>query len=163
MSLPTEFKSVIEEEYGDFGWQLANCFSFLAEYLGYKVLDIHSVETALKIVATQMGTSLTEYSAVEDYEEDQGLQEYIEKYYPQVHQAFIRRAKNISKANSLIEEDREEQVIIDFVEYIVPTNITFLLTGINQFFASYLRETLYRDLENLFCRIKELVINKSGN
>ncbi len=164
MSLPTEFKSVIEEEFGAFGWKLANCFSFIAEYLGYKVLDISSVETALKIVATQMGDSLTDYSSVEDYGEDVSLQEYLEEYYPQVHQAFIRKAKPTNKTNSPgDEEDREEQVIIGFIDYMIPTNISFLLTGIDEFFASYLRDILYRDLEDLFYKIKELVKNKSGN
>lgn len=89
MSLPNDFESVIKEEYGDFGWELANSFSFIAEFIGYRVFDISAVEMALKIIEKEIGSSLNKLAHLND------LPEFFKKYYPRIHEVFIKLQKRL--------------------------------------------------------------------
>ncbi|MDJ0696350.1 hypothetical protein [Mastigocoleus sp. MO_188.B34] len=113
MTLPKEFKSFIEEEYGNYGWKLAYCFSFVAKYLGYKVLDISAVETSLKIVTTMRGTSLKNF----EFNKPINFNNFIHQYYLKVHKPFTRRAKEVKLDNDKNEIERQQKVIKEFKNY----------------------------------------------
>lgn len=113
MTLPTDFKSVIEEEYGEFGWELSNCFSLIAEILGYKVYDLSSVETALKIASNEAGQSL------KNCRNPKSLFPYLQTNYLKVHNVLIRKAKTVALENEDKEFERAYQVSQKFVARIL--------------------------------------------
>jgi hypothetical protein len=151
MSLPTDFKSIIEEEYSNYGWELACCFSFVAEYLGYKVLDISAVETALKMIATANGSSLKNY----ENHYPRVLDVYVKSNYCQIHNAFTRRAKNIKLSDEDNEFDRQDKVLEKFIKYITKNDAIFY--SVPYFYKEYVKTTLKISVESIFLDIEEKI------
>lgn len=152
MSLPNDFQSAIKDEYGNFGWELANSFSFISEFLGYKVLDISAVETALKVIANEAGFSLTKYA----YSNDLIL--YLKQSYPKVHKVFIRRAKTVSVSDEDAEAERQRKIAYSFVDYVLYRNFMT-----NEFFRYFVIETLYENIYDCFLDIEETINNQTDN
>ena len=140
MSLPNDFESVIKEEYGDFGWELANSFSFIAEFVGYRVFDISAVEMALKIIEREIGCSLSKQAHLND------LPKFFKKYYPRIHKVFIKRAKNIKDSHEDVEYDRKEAVSDKFAEYAISKNPDIFRSIASEFFRDYVMFTLGLDM-----------------
>ena len=157
MSLPKDFQSVIKDEYGNFGWELANSFSFIAEFLGYKVFDISAVETALKIIATESGSSLTKYA------HPTSLSYYLKLNYPKVHKVFIRRAKAVNVSDEDKEIERKEKVIDRFAKYAISNNLDFVQLMINEFYRKFIMDTLTIDVTGLFEEIEEEINKETDN
>lgn len=151
MSLPTDFKSIIEDEYSNYGWELACCFSFVAEYLGYKVLDISAVETALKMIAASNGKSLKNY----ENHYPKVLDFYIQSNYCQIHNAFTRRAKTIKLSDESNELDRQDQVLERFIKYITKNDAMFY--SVHYFYKEYVKTTLKVSVESIFINIEEKI------
>lgn len=151
MSLPTDFEPIIKEEYSNYGWELAYCFSFIAEYLGYKVLDISAVETALKMIAHDKGSSLKNY----ENHYPVSLKYYVINNYCQVHKAFTRRAKNIKHSNEDSELDRQSKLVEKFLKHIMQGDISFY--RVNFFYKEYVINTLKYDVEDIFLKIEEKI------
>lgn len=154
MTLPKDFESVIEEEYSNYGWELAYCFSFIAKYLGYRVLDLSSVETALKMVATLLCTSLKNYD--DHYPID--FQDFIHEYYLEVHEVFTRRAKNIKLQNEDDEVERQQKIIEEFKNYIMPNKSLLYRTKV--FYSQFLPDILDSAIQNIFEDIEEVIEDK---
>jgi len=160
MSLPIGLKSVIKEEYGNYGWESACCFSFLAEYLGYKVLDESDVITALKMIATEKGTSLKNYenTPIPFLGYDVGTN------YGKVHIVFTQNAKTIKHSNEDSELDRKSKVIEEFIQHIMQGDPNFL--KINFFYREYVKNTVKDSLKmrikNLF-KLQEKHINEKAD
>ncbi|NJM21600.1 MAG: hypothetical protein HC907_24250 [Richelia sp. SM1_7_0] len=151
MSLPTDFKSIIEEEYSNYGWELACCFSFVAEYLGYKVLDISAVETALKMIATTNGSSLKNY----ENHYPKVLDSYVKSNYCAIHNAFTRRGKSIKISDEENELDRQDKVLEKFIKYIMKNDTR--LYSIHYFYKEYIKTTLKYNIESIFIDIEEKI------
>ena len=155
MTLPKDFESVIEEEYSNYGWELAYCFSFVAEYLGYRVLDISAVERALKIVATELGKSLKNY----ENHHPINLKYFIHLYYLKAHEAFTRRAKNVKLQNENDEIERQGRVIEEFKNYIVPNHMISYRTKF--FYKKFLPDILDSSVRAILEDIEEAIENKT--
>jgi hypothetical protein len=157
MSLPNDFQSVIEEEYGKFGWGLANTFSFIAEFLGYKVYDISAVETALKIIATEMGSSLKKYA------HPHNVPAFMKFNYPKVHNVFTRRAKTVNVSDEDAEIERKQKVVENFVKYTFNSNLSNLSSldvfGFmsNPFYREYITDTITTNVFEWFDEIEEII------
>ncbi|QMS86312.1 hypothetical protein HUN01_01450 (plasmid) [Nostoc edaphicum CCNP1411] len=154
MSLPKEFQSVIEEEYGRFGWEVANCFKFTSEFLGYKVLNISSVEAALKSIATDMGSSLANYSYPND------LPSFIKKQYPKIHLVFTKQAKYIKLPNEDDEYDRQEKVAEKFAEYTILKTTESVTNITNNFYKVFVVDTLYLVIHDFLSEVEEAIIER---
>jgi hypothetical protein len=154
MPLPKEFESVIQEEYGKFGWELSNCFNFIAEFLGHKVLDISSFETALKIIANDVGDSLTKYSHPND------LPNYIKNEYLKVHKVLIRKSKNINAGDEDTEVERQEAVVQTFVKYMFSNDFALFMIG--EFYRDFLVNNVSSVIHDCLLDIEEKV-NEENN
>ncbi|MBE9054263.1 hypothetical protein IQ243_28505 [Nostocales cyanobacterium LEGE 11386] len=154
MSLPQEFEPVIKEDFGDYGWALANCFSFTSEFLGYQALDISSFETALKAISNFHGSSLTNYAYPNN------LTTYLKEYYPQVHQILIRKAKRLKLSNEDEESERQETVAEKFAQYTLNQGIELVAYLIPPFYKNFIINTLFSEIYDCFSEIEE-AINKT--
>lgn len=156
MSLPSDFESKIKEEFSDYGWEIACCFSFIAEYWGYKVLDISAVETALKITSNIVGANFQKY--VHPYPIN--LQVFATAYYYwKVHDVLIRQAKNLKSDDKNSELDRQSKVLDRFREYCLQNNIFY---ESKDFVREFLINTLTRKIQRIFT-IVEAEMNKQSD
>ncbi|MBG1266669.1 hypothetical protein [Nostoc sp. WHI] len=156
MSLPKDFELIIKEEYGNFGWELANCFSCIAEFLGYKVLDISSVKTALKIVSNIHGSSLKGITG-----HPKNLSIYLKAQYPQTHQSFVKRAETLKKDDEDDEFQRQQEVSVKFAKYIINKDSDFILFMIDEFYRSFVLDTLSNSMFEWLLDIEETINKKS--
>lgn len=153
MSLPRDFKSAIQENYGDFGWELANCLCFIAEYKGYKVREFSSIESCLELINKE------EEEKIVDYESPVDLEEYLTKKYLLVHETLIEIAKNIKDSESLKEGRRKDKVVDDFINYMIDLNLEINLIAIDKFFRDYVIVVLKVDLIQWLLKIETTPIH----
>jgi hypothetical protein len=149
MLLPKEFQTRIKGEYGEFGLEIAQYFSFVVNYLGFEVLDLSNFETALKIISTKEGTSLKNCPK----ENQKNLFSYVTNTYSEVHSSLIKKAKDLQCTKN--EFSRKRLVVVEFTNY-VSGSITIF--GGHNFYKDSLHSVIRESIKKSFSDI-EIAIN----
>lgn len=151
MSAPKDFQSAINEKYGEFGWQLTNCLCFIAEYKGYKVRDFSAIESSLELIDNDDGESMKNSGSPEHFED------YLTSSYPSVHEILIERATKIENNDPIKEEERQNKVVVEFIEYMIGSKIGskestsgltfgFNIFTVDEFFEDYIKNLIKEDV-----------------